>query len=126
MAICKDTTTLCAVLCCDIVPPPSFLLQLTGIGVDELVKRGLLDKCKQGPLYWLDTADSAPCIGTGGIAAWQLTAHGKNREGGKSAAMCFLCVPVSRHQALCTCSASTPTRLCPYSCLVLPLSLFCC
>lgn len=50
--------------------------QETGIGVDELVKRGYLDKCKQGPLYWLDTADSQPCIGTGGIAAWQLTAHG--------------------------------------------------
>jgi hypothetical protein len=27
-------------------------------------------------LYWLDTADSQPCIGTGGIAAWQLTAFG--------------------------------------------------
>lgn len=50
---------------------------LLGVGVDELVKRGLLDQCKQGPLYWLDTADSQPCIGTGGIAAWQLTAHGK-------------------------------------------------
>lgn len=50
---------------------------LLGVGVDELVKRGLLDACKQGPLYWLDTADSQPCIGTGGIAAWQLTAHGK-------------------------------------------------
>ncbi|KAF8063827.1 acetylornithine deacetylase [Scenedesmus sp. PABB004] len=50
---------------------------LTGIGVDELVKQGLLDKCKEGPLYWVDTADSQPCIGTGGIAAWQLTAHGK-------------------------------------------------
>eukprot|EP00878_Enallax_costatus_P036747 GHUV01041295.1.p1 GENE.GHUV01041295.1~~GHUV01041295.1.p1 ORF type:complete len:397 (+),score=107.15 GHUV01041295.1:486-1676(+) len=50
---------------------------LLGIGVDELVKRGMLDKCKEGPLYWLDTADSQPCIGTGGIAAWQLTAHGK-------------------------------------------------
>eukprot|EP00878_Enallax_costatus_P035294 GHUV01039313.1.p1 GENE.GHUV01039313.1~~GHUV01039313.1.p1 ORF type:complete len:274 (+),score=69.27 GHUV01039313.1:523-1344(+) len=53
------------------------LWQLLGIGVDELVKRGMLDKCKEGPLYWLDTADSQPCIGTGGIAAWQLTAHGK-------------------------------------------------
>eukprot|EP00775_Hariotina_reticulata_P001518 gene1518-1855_t len=49
----------------------------TGIGVDELVKHGYLDKCKEGPLYWLDTADSQPCIGTGGIAAWQLTAFGK-------------------------------------------------
>lgn len=52
-------------------------VQLTGIGVDELVKHGMLDKCKEGPLYWLDTADSQPCIGTGGIAAWQLTAHGE-------------------------------------------------
>lgn len=50
---------------------------LTGIGVDEMVKRGLLDKCRNGPLFWIDTADSQPCIGTGGIAAWQLTAHGK-------------------------------------------------
>lgn len=50
---------------------------LPGIGVDEMVKRGLLDKCKNGPLYWIDTADSQPCIGTGGIVAWQLTAHGK-------------------------------------------------
>jgi hypothetical protein len=41
-----------------------------------MVKRGLLDKCKGGPLFWIDTADSQPCIGTGGIAAWQLTAHG--------------------------------------------------
>jgi hypothetical protein len=59
------------VFCC------SFSQQLTGIGVDELVKRGLLDKCKEGPLYWVDTADSQPCIGTGGIAAWQLTVHGE-------------------------------------------------
>jgi hypothetical protein len=50
---------------------------LVGIGVDEMVKRGLLDRCKRGPLFWVDTADSQPCIGTGGIAAWQLTAHGE-------------------------------------------------
>jgi len=49
-------------------------LQETGIGVDELVKHGYLDKSKEGPLYWLDTADSQPCPGTGGIVAWQLTA----------------------------------------------------
>lgn len=50
---------------------------LVGIGVDEMVRRGLLDQCKRGPLYWIDTADSQPCIGTGGIAAWQMTAYGK-------------------------------------------------
>jgi hypothetical protein len=42
-----------------------------------MVKRGMLDHCKNGPLYWIDTADSQPCIGTGGIAAWQMTAYGE-------------------------------------------------
>lgn len=51
--------------------------KVLGIGVDELVKRGYLDRLKDGPLYWVDTADSQPCIGTGGIACWQLTAFGK-------------------------------------------------
>eukprot|EP00197_Chlamydomonas_leiostraca_P004747 CAMPEP_0202867528 /NCGR_PEP_ID=MMETSP1391-20130828/9483_1 /ASSEMBLY_ACC=CAM_ASM_000867 /TAXON_ID=1034604 /ORGANISM="Chlamydomonas leiostraca, Strain SAG 11-49" /LENGTH=429 /DNA_ID=CAMNT_0049547581 /DNA_START=14 /DNA_END=1303 /DNA_ORIENTATION=- len=51
--------------------------KVLGIGVDELVKRGEMSHLKQGPLYWVDVADSQPCIGTGGILAWQLTAHGK-------------------------------------------------
>ena len=37
----------------------------------------MLAECQGGPLYWVDTADSQPCIGTGGIAAWTLTAYGK-------------------------------------------------
>ena len=48
-----------------------------GIGVDELVKQGMLEHLLPGPLYWIDTADSQPCIGTGGIVAWSLTAYGK-------------------------------------------------
>ncbi|CAA6669695.1 unnamed protein product [Spirodela intermedia] len=48
-----------------------------GIGVDMLVKDGLLDKLKQGPLFWIDTADKHPCIGTGGMIAWRLRATGK-------------------------------------------------
>lgn len=48
-----------------------------GVGIDEMVKRGMLDHLKGGPLYWVDTADSQPCIGTGGIIAWQLIAQGK-------------------------------------------------
>jgi len=36
------------------------VLQLTGVGVDELVKRGLLDKCKQvGPWQQLVVVDAA-------------------------------------------------------------------
>ncbi|KAG0497030.1 hypothetical protein HPP92_001721 [Vanilla planifolia] len=48
-----------------------------GIGVDALVKDGLLDKLKQGPLFWIDTADKQPCIGTGGMISWRLRATGK-------------------------------------------------
>lgn len=29
------------------------------------------------PCPQVDVADSQPCVGTGGILAWQLTAHGK-------------------------------------------------
>ncbi|CAM6125900.1 unnamed protein product [Calypogeia fissa] len=48
-----------------------------GIGVDALVKHGLLDKLKPGPLYWIDTADKQPCIGTGGMLVWKLNTYGK-------------------------------------------------
>jgi acetylornithine deacetylase len=48
-----------------------------GVGVDALVKNGLLDKLKAGPLFWVDTADKQPCIGTGGMLVWKLKAYGK-------------------------------------------------
>ncbi|XP_043718380.1 acetylornithine deacetylase-like [Telopea speciosissima] len=50
---------------------------ILGVGVDELVKHGLLNKLKEGPLYWIDTADKQPCIGTGGLIAWRLGTTGK-------------------------------------------------
>ncbi|KAJ7555485.1 hypothetical protein O6H91_05G046000 [Diphasiastrum complanatum] len=48
-----------------------------GVGVDALVEEGRLDKLKSGPLFWIDTADKQPCIGTGGMIAWKLRATGK-------------------------------------------------
>ncbi|XP_024377882.1 acetylornithine deacetylase [Physcomitrium patens] len=48
-----------------------------GVGVDMLVKDGFLDNLKSGPLLWLDTSDKQPCIGTGGMVSWKLTATGK-------------------------------------------------
>eukprot|EP00873_Tetraselmis_striata_P037083 jgi/Tetstr1/457347/TSEL_043950.t1 len=48
-----------------------------GIGVDELVRRGMLDHLRTGPLYWMDTADSQPCLGTGGMLVWKLKAIGR-------------------------------------------------
>ncbi|KAH0741492.1 hypothetical protein KY290_034535 [Solanum tuberosum] len=50
---------------------------IPGVGVDALVKDGLLDKLKQGPLFWIDTADKQPCIGTGGSIPWKLHVTGK-------------------------------------------------
>ncbi|CAN1173661.1 Acetylornithine deacetylase [Linum perenne] len=50
---------------------------ITGIGVDQLVKNGLLEKLKTGPLYWIDTADKQPCIGTGGMIPWKIHVTGK-------------------------------------------------
>ncbi|CAN6486326.1 unnamed protein product [Victoria cruziana] len=50
---------------------------ILGVGVDALVNAGLLNKLKDGPLFWIDTADKQPCIGTGGMIAWHLRATGK-------------------------------------------------
>jgi acetylornithine deacetylase len=48
-----------------------------GVGVDGLVKDGLLENLKPGPLFWVDTADKQPCIGTGGMLSWKLHCFGK-------------------------------------------------
>jgi len=48
-----------------------------GIGIDELEKRGELVRLKNGPLYWVDSADIGPTMGTGGVIVWELTATGK-------------------------------------------------
>ncbi|KAK4400452.1 Acetylornithine deacetylase [Sesamum angolense] len=50
---------------------------IPGVGVDALVKDKLLDTLKQGPLFWIDTADKQPCIGTGGMIPWKLHVSGK-------------------------------------------------
>ncbi|KAL0296301.1 UNVERIFIED_CONTAM: Acetylornithine deacetylase [Sesamum radiatum] len=50
---------------------------IPGVGVDALVKDKLLDALKQGPLFWIDTADKQPCIGTGGMIPWKLHVSGK-------------------------------------------------
>jgi acetylornithine deacetylase len=48
-----------------------------GLGVDQLVKENYLDGLKGGPLFWIDAADSQPCIGTCGNLQWRLKASGK-------------------------------------------------
>jgi len=41
------------------------------------VKAGKLDECKQGPVYWVDTADSQPCCGTTGMMSWSVKCCGR-------------------------------------------------
>ena len=47
------------------------------VGVDMLLKDGKLDNLKNGPLYWVDTSDSQPCLGTASAAMWTLKCRGR-------------------------------------------------
>ena len=53
-----------------------------GVGINRLVKDGKLDHLKHGPVYWIDSADFGPTIGTGGMATWRLVAEGKVSHSG--------------------------------------------
>ena len=48
-----------------------------GIGVDQLALEGYMDELKNGPLFWIDSADTQPCIGTCGMLLWRVKAIGK-------------------------------------------------
>lgn len=50
---------------------------IPGVGVDMLMEKGYLDGIKDGPVYWVDSADSQPCIGTAAALTWKLRAEGK-------------------------------------------------
>ncbi|XP_051129764.1 acetylornithine deacetylase [Andrographis paniculata] len=50
---------------------------IPGIGVDQLYEDGYFDNLHRGPLYWVDTADSQPCIGTGGMIPWRFNVTGR-------------------------------------------------
>ena len=53
-----------------------------GIGIGKLVKEGKLAHLKDGPLYWLDSANFGPTIGTAGMATWRLVVEGKVAHSG--------------------------------------------
>ena len=48
-----------------------------GVGVDQLDKEGYMEDLKGGPLFWIDSADSQPCVGTAGNMQWNITCKGK-------------------------------------------------
>lgn len=41
-----------------------------------LLKEGKLDELAKGPVYWVDSADSHPCMGTAAAVMWKLRAEG--------------------------------------------------
>ena len=55
---------------------------LAEIGLDYVVDQGHLDTLKNGPVYWLDSADFGPTVGTGGVAMWELMVKGVTGHSG--------------------------------------------
>jgi acetylornithine deacetylase len=53
-----------------------------GVGINRLVKDGKLAHLQNGPLYWIDSANFGPTIGTGGMATWRLVVEGKVAHSG--------------------------------------------
>ncbi len=53
-----------------------------GVGIGRLVKDGRLDHLKNGPLYWIDSADFGPTTATAGMALWRLAIEGKGSHSG--------------------------------------------
>ena len=55
---------------------------IKGVGIDGLMKAGVLDDLRRGSALWVDASDSQPCMGTAGAVPWRLTAHGKRAHSG--------------------------------------------
>ncbi|CAD7927717.1 unnamed protein product [Amoebophrya sp. A25] len=48
-----------------------------GVGVDRVLEDGKLEELKNGPVFWIDAADSQPCAGTCGVTQWELKTTGR-------------------------------------------------
>lgn len=55
---------------------------IPGIGLEYLGDIGALEPLKEGPVYWLDSADFGPTLGTAGIATWEIRATGVGGHSG--------------------------------------------
>lgn len=52
------------------------------IGLDYAASVGALDDLRDGTIYWLDSADFGPTVGTGGMAMWRLEVSGVGGHSG--------------------------------------------
>lgn len=53
-----------------------------GVGLEYVAECGALEPLRNGPVYWLDSADFGPTLGTGGIVTWELLAKGISGHSG--------------------------------------------
>lgn len=52
-------------------------LKVPDVGIDMLLKDKKLDHLVKGPVYWVDSADSQPCLATASAAMWTLKCNGR-------------------------------------------------
>lgn len=55
---------------------------IEGIGIDELAKNGELEFARESPLFWIDSADIGPTVGTAGVMTWSMKATGYSGHSG--------------------------------------------
>lgn len=72
--------------------------EVEDIGVDGLHSSGKLDELgiNRGPIFWVDSADSQPCVGTVGNMQWTLKANGKLFHSGLPHMVSGVCCALSR------------------------------
>lgn len=65
--------------------------EIEGVGVDGLHSSGKLQELgiNRGPIFWVDSADSQPCVGTVGSLVWTIKAIGKLFHSGLPHMVCI-------------------------------------
>jgi len=52
-------------------------MAIPNVGIHKLMKDGKLDHLKDGPVYWVDSADVHPCLATASATMWRLKCSGR-------------------------------------------------
>lgn len=55
---------------------------IPGVGIDALAEHGELEFAKNGVLYWIDSADIGPTVGTAGVTTWDMKVLGYSGHSG--------------------------------------------
>ena len=77
----------------NIVPYSEESTKIPGVGIDMLLKDGKLDHLKDGPVYWVDSADVHPCLGTASASMWTLKCRGRLFHSGLPHKVECVCAP---------------------------------